>query len=202
MGKNWQGKRKNEHYYKKAKKEGYRSRAAYKLRQLNDKFGVIETGDVVVDLGAAPGSWLQFAREVVGESGFLLGVDLEEIDDLDYENVKTIQGDITEDGILDLIRDNLSDFPDVILSDASPDITGIWDVDHARSVDLCRSMLGIAKEILKPGGSVMVKVFQGEFYDDLVKEFDKNFDYRKSSKPKASRKRSAEMYIIGKGFSP
>ncbi len=96
MGKRWQEDRKNERFYKKAKKEGYRSRSAYKLYQLDDKYNILEEGDVVVDLGAAPGGWLQMAREKVGEEGFVLGVDLENIEELDYQNVMTVQADITE----------------------------------------------------------------------------------------------------------
>ncbi len=201
MGKRWQQKRKNEHFYKQAKKEGYRSRATYKLKQLDDKYSLIHPGDIVVDLGAAPGSWLQFARDKVGENGFVLGVDLEEIEDLDYENVKTVQADITESETIDIIQKNLPDSPNIIISDAAPNITGIWDVDHARSIDLCRSALKIADKVLKQGGFLLVKVFQGEFFDELLEDFKKKFSFCKASKPKASRKRSSEIYIIGKGFS-
>lgn len=202
MGKRWQKKRKKEHFYKKAKKEGYRSRASYKLKQLNDKYGVLKPSDIVVDLGAAPGGWLQVAREKVGEDGFVLGVDLEEIEELDHPNVRSIQDDITDEETKNRIRENLPDAPNVILSDASPDISGIWDVDHARSIDLSRNALNLAQEFLVPGGNVLIKVFQGEFFEDLLNDVEKCFEFHKSSKPEASRKESAEIYIIGKGFSP
>lgn len=202
MGKRWQEKRKNEHYYKKAKKEGYRSRASYKLEQLDEKYEILESGDVVVDLGAAPGGWLQIAREKVSEEGFVLGIDLEPIEELEYSNVKSLRGDITEMETKDLIEENLPQSPDAILSDASPDISGIWDVDHARSVELGRATLNLARELLKPGGNVLIKAFQGEFFDDLMKDVKESFSFHKASKPEASRKESAEIYIIGKGFSP
>ncbi|MBS3815790.1 MAG: RlmE family RNA methyltransferase, partial [Hadesarchaea archaeon] len=136
MGSRWQKKRKKEHYYKKAKKEGYRSRAAYKLKQLNERYNLIHSGDTIVDLGAAPGGWLQVARELTGEKGVVLGVDLDEIEEIPAKNIKTIQGDITEEEIIENIQNELLDSPDVILSDVSPNISGIWDVDQARSVDL------------------------------------------------------------------
>lgn len=202
MGRRWQKKRKEEHFYRKAKREGYRSRASYKLKQLDEKYELLGRGDVAVDLGAAPGGWLQVAREKVGEKGFVLGVDLESIEELDYQNVETVQADITEPETEDLIRENLPRPPDIILSDASPDISGIWDVDHARSVGLARATLNLSRGLLEVGGNVLIKVFQGELFDDLMKDAKGIFDFHKASTPKASRKGSAEIYVIGKGFSP
>lgn len=202
MGKRWQQKRKNEHFYKKAKKEGYRGRAAYKLKQLNDKYDLLKPGDAVLDLGSAPGSWLQVAREIVGEEGFVLGVDLEPIENLDRENVKTIQADITDSKTSEVIQKNIPRPPNVILSDASPNISGIWDVDHARSVGLARAALNLSSELLQPGGNVLIKVFQGEIFNDFLKEVKRTFDFCKASEPKASRKESAETYVVGRGFSP
>ncbi|KXA92984.1 23S rRNA methyltransferase [candidate division MSBL1 archaeon SCGC-AAA259E22] len=202
MGKDWQKKRKNDHFYKKAKKKGYRSRAAYKLRQLDKKYRILKSGDTVIDLGAAPGGWLQVAREKVGENGFVLGVDLEEIEDLGYRNVSTIQCDITDPETVEIIEEKLYNPPDVILSDASPDISGVWDVDHARSIDLARSVFSLAEKLLKPGGNILIKVFQGEFFPEFLKDTGELFEFHKSSKPKASRNESAEIYIIGKGFKP
>lgn len=202
MGKDWQNKRKNEHYYNKAKEEGYRSRAVYKLNQLNEKFGILEPADVVIDLGAAPGGWLQATREIVGEKGFVLGVDLESIEDLNYQNVKTIQADITEMESEDIIKENLPDSPDAIISDAAPDISGIWDIDHARSVELARSAMNLSRRLLKPGGNTLIKIFQGEFFDDFMNDVKQCFKFSKSSKPDASRKKSAETYVIAKEFIP
>ena len=195
-----QRERKREHFYRMAKRAGYRSRAAYKIRQLDKRYNLLQCNDVVVDLGAAPGGWLQVACERVGEEGFVLGIDLQEIAELPYENVKTIVADITDASTPELIRNNLPRAADVVLSDASPKISGIWDVDHARSVELARAALTIAGRVLAPGGRSLVKVFQGEFFEDFVDEVRKKFEFVKISKPLASRKGSAEVYVIAKGF--
>lgn len=199
MTKRWIKERKREYYYKKAKKEKYRSRAAYKLKQLNRKFDLIRRGDKVLDLGAAPGGWMQVSREAAGQEGFVLGVDLDEIKDFGLENVKSIQGDFTEEEMVGRIK-TLLPKADVVISDASPDISGVWDIDHFRSVELCRSALAIAREILKPGGNFLAKVFQGGGLEDFFREVKGEFSYAKRTKPRASRGRSAEVYIIGKGF--
>ncbi len=201
MGKQWQRERKREHFYRKAKSSGYRSRASFKLQQLSQRYNLLRRGDVVVDLGAAPGGWLQVARKAVGEDGFVLGVDLQPIDKLSGGNVVTIQADITEPGTAVTIENRLPKPAAVVLSDASPDISGIWDVDHARSVDLAQNVLGIAAKILKPGGRMMVKVFQGDMFDEFLVAVRKKFGFVKVSKPEASRKRSAEVYIIAKKFA-
>lgn len=201
MGKRWQKKRKKEHFYKKAKKEGYRSRAAYKLKQLDDKFEILEPGEVVVDLGAAPGGWMQAAREKVGDEGYVIGVDLEPIEELGYENVKTLQADITDPDIGKTILKDLPRPADVIISDASPDISGIWDVDHARSIGLARAALNLSGDVLVPGGNLLIKVFQGEMFNEFVMEVKNSFKFHKASKPDASRKESSEIYVIGKSFS-
>ena len=192
--------RKREHFYRMAKRAGYRSRASYKVKQLSDRYNLLRRGDVVVDLGAAPGGWIQVAHEDVGEGGFVLGVDLQEITKLHYENVKTIVADIIDASIPELIRNNLPRAADVVLSDASPKISGIWSVDHARSVELARAALTIAGRVLAPGGRSLIKVFQGEFFEDFVGEVREKFEFVKISKPLASRKGSAEAYVIAKGF--
>jgi len=192
--------RKREHFYRMAKQAGYRSRASYKVKQLNKRYNLLQRGDVVVDLGAAPGGWLQVARGGVGEEGFVLGVDLQEITKLPYENVKTIVADITDASTLELIRNNLPRTADVVLSDASPKISGVWSIDHARSVELARAVLTIAGRVLAPGGRSLIKVFQGEFFEDFVGEVREKFEFVKISKPPASRKGSAEAYLIAKGF--
>lgn len=201
MGRRWQNERKKEYFYKKAKKEGYRSRASYKLRQLDDKYDLIESKDIVLDLGAAPGGWLQVVGERVGEKGFGLGVDLESIEELDYENIETIRADITEPKIKNIIQEKLPRPPNVVISDAAPDISGIWDVDHAKSIEIARAALEIAVDMLEKDGNVLVKVFQGEFLSELRSDFRNRFDFFKATKPDASRKESAEIYIVGKGFS-
>ena len=200
MGKQWQRERKKEHFYKMAKNKGYRSRASFKLQQLNNKYDLLRKGNVVVDLGAAPGGWLQIALEKVGEKGFVLGVDLEPIKNFSKPNLATIQADIIEPETVATIRELLPRKADVVLSDASPDISGIWNIDQAKSVDLAQCVLIIASQILKQDGKMLIKVFQGAMFDELLTDIRKNFGFVKVSKPEASRKRSAEVYIIAKEF--
>ncbi|MDI6643199.1 MAG: RlmE family RNA methyltransferase [Candidatus Hodarchaeaceae archaeon] len=192
--------RKLEHFYRKAKELKLRSRAAFKLKQLDNRYNMLRRGDVVVDLGAAPGGWLQVAREKVGREGAVLGVDLQPIAKLPHENVKTLVADITDPSVPDLIRQNLPRQADVVLSDASPKISGVWSVDHIRSIDLARAALAIAERVLTPGGKLLVKVFQGELFEKIVGEARERFELVKVSKPLASRKGSAEVYVIAKGF--
>ncbi len=195
----WYKDKKNEYYYKKAKRERYRSRAAYKLKQLNRKFDLIRRGYKVVDLGAAPGGWMQVTRELVAKEGFVLGVDLEEIEELGFDNVITLKGDFTNKETVQKIIDTVG-YVDAVISDASPNISGVWDIDHYRSVELCRSALEIATMVLRNRGNFLVKIFQGREVDDFFKEVKDNFTLAKRTKPKASRGKSAEIYIIGKGF--
>jgi len=183
-----------------AKREGWRSRAAFKLMQLNKRYDLMRGGDVVVDLGAAPGGWLQAAREIVGREGFVLGVDLQPISKLHYDNVATIVADITNMGTPDAIKEKLPRNADAIISDASPSISGVWDVDHARSMELAKAALSIAEKVLVPSGGLLIKVFQGDLLDDFLDEVRQRFEFVKMSKPLASRKGSAEIYIIGKGL--
>ena len=192
--------RKREHYYRMAKRAGYRSRASYKLKQLNSRFGILKRGDVVVDLGAAPGGWLQVSREEIGDHGFVLGVDLQPVLKLPYENVRMIVADITDPSTPELIKRNLPRISNVVLSDVSPKISGVWGVDHFRSITLARAALGIAERVLSRGGKLLIKVFQGEFFDEFVDDLRKKFELVKVSKPPASRKGSAEAYIVCKGF--
>lgn len=190
--------RHKDHFYRKAKEEGYRSRASYKLLQINQKHNVIKKGDTVVDLGAAPGGWLQVAKEISG--GFVLGVDIQNIAPLD--GVETLRGDITHSSTLESISGMIEKTrgADVVICDASPNLSGNWNLDHARSIDLCRSALDVATKILKPGGNFVVKVFQGDMFSDFLAEVKKHFSFVKVYSPQASRKESAEIYIIGKGF--
>jgi 23S rRNA (uridine2552-2'-O)-methyltransferase len=201
MSKQVKRERKREHFYRLAKHKGYRSRAAFKLKQLNRRYGLLHKGDVVVDLGAAPGGWLQVARECVGAKGFVLGLDLQPITKLPYDNVVTLRGDLTDPAMPGLIHERLPRSANVVLSDASPKISGVWNVDHVRSIELARAVLAISDSILCKGGRLVVKVFQGELFNDLMADIRQRFDFAKISKPIASRKRSAEVYIIAKGFT-
>lgn len=201
MGKRPARERKREHFYRMAKRVGYRSRAAFKLKQLDQRYGLLRRGGVVVDLGAAPGGWLQVARERVGDEGFVLGVDLQPIAKLPHDNVVTLVADITDEVTPELARNKLPRPADIVLSDASPKISGVWDVDHARSIELARAALAIAGAVLAPSGRLLVKVFQGEMFEDFVGDVRGKFGFVKVSKPTASRKGSAEAYIIAKGFT-
>jgi 23S rRNA (uridine2552-2'-O)-methyltransferase len=189
--------RKRDYYYKKAKEEKYRSRAAYKLLQAVEKYHFIKNGDVVIDLGAAPGGWLQSTRKVIGKKGFVLGVDLRRVEPFPEDNVRTIIGDITEQETVEQILSMLPRKADVVISDASPNISGIWEVDHARQIDLAQRALEIAIETLKPQGNFFVKVFQGDMLDDFVKKVGGHFEVVRVIKPKASRAKSSEVFILG-----
>lgn len=183
-----------DYYYWKAKKEGYRSRAAYKLLQMNRTFKLIREGDLVLDLGATPGGWSQVAA-LLGAR--VVAVDINPMKHL--ENVTFIRGDITLPETLEKIREISPDY-DVVMSDASPKISGKWTIDHLRSIDLARASFSIAKEVLKPGGNFVVKVFQGEEIQKFFNELKPHFRFKKFHSPQASRKRSAEVYFIGKRF--
>ena len=189
-----------DYFYLKAKEEDYRSRASYKLIQTTRKFQFIKPRDVVVDLGAAPGGWLQVARKIVGAKGFVLGVDLINIKPLECANVVTIVGDIIEPETVDRIAAILPRKADIVISDVSPHVSGIWEVDHARQVDLANKSLQIASSVLKGDGNFFVKVFQGELFNSFLRSMKKSFMEVKVIKPKASRKESAEIYVLGLGF--
>jgi len=197
LPKAWLQERKRDYYYKKAKEEKYRSRAAYKLFEAAQKYHFINYGDVVVDLGAAPGGWVQAARKIVGGKGFVLGVDLKPIEPFPQSNVKTIIGDITEEEVIEQILRMLPRKADAVISDASPNISGIWEVDHARQIDLAQHALKIAMETLRPPGNFFVKVFQGDLLDNFIKKMKKHFEIVKIVKPKASRAKSSEIFLLG-----
>lgn len=197
MPKEWLEKRRRDYYYRKAKEENYRSRAAYKLIQAVKKYGFMKPGDVVVDLGSAPGGWLQAARQIVGEKGFVLGVDIKDIEPLEYENVYTIVGDIRDPNIIGRIKAILPRSADVVISDASPNISGVWELDHARQIELAESSLNIALSILRAGGNFFTKVFQGELLNQFLGKVKMYFSQVRVIKPEASRKESAEIYILG-----
>lgn len=187
----------HDHFYKMAKKEGYRSRAAYKLKQINTRFRIIRRGDAVVDLGAAPGGWTQVAAELAGNHGTVVGVDLQPISSID--GAVTIIGDIRSEATLDAIR-QVTSSADVVLSDAAPNLAGDWSYDHARSVDLAEHALACAQKILRPGGNFVVKVFQGDLFSGYLQNVKVLFRNVYSHSPMASRKASAEMYIVAKMF--
>ena len=186
-----------DYYYHQAKEDGYRSRASYKLKQINEKHKIINRGDSVVDLGAAPGGWLQVAKELSG--GKVLGVDLQKITPI--EGVETIMGDINADSTIKKIIKAVGEKgADVVLCDAAPNLSGNWSYDHARSIELATSALECAKKILKPKGNFVVKVFQGDMFKDYMDKVRDNFVHVKAYSPQASRSQSAEIYVVGKKF--
>ena len=199
MSDQWMRMHKQDPYYKHAKAEGYRSRAAYKLKQINNKFKLIRNGDLVLDLGSAPGGWAQVATELVGKSGKVVGVDLDQVDDVD--DVTFLVGDITERETVEMIKELLNgELVDVLISDASPNISGNYSVDQARSVYLAEAALDMAKQFLKPGGNFIVKVFEGSDFSGFISKIKSAFRKRKNLSPAASRSRSSEIYAIGIGF--
>ena len=200
MPKAWIRDRKREYYYKKAKEENYRSRATYKLAQANEKYGFIKRNDVVVDLGAAPGGWIQAARKMTGKNGYVLGIDLKPIEPFTQEYVRTIIADFTEPDIVEQIRSFLPREADVVISDAAPNITGVWEVDQAKQIDLATKALEIAQCVLRPQGNFFVKLFEGEMFNEFILTAKELFETVKIVKPQASRQKSSEMYLLALGL--
>jgi 23S rRNA (uridine2552-2'-O)-methyltransferase len=195
----WYTEKKKEHFYKEAKKTGYRARSAFKLLQIQLRFKLIPKNGIVVDLGAAPGGWSQVAKEIVGEQGIVIGVDLSSIQPL--ENVQFIQGDITQAETVERIKNLMNNRRvDSVLSDMSPDISGCYSVDQARSAWLCECALHVADQILKPDGHFICKIFEGADTKTFIEKVKYRFRVVKTFSPEASRKSSSEIYIIGKSF--
>ena len=189
------GMARRDEYYNKAKQQGYRSRSAYKLKQLDDTADLIGAGDTVLDLGAAPGGWLQVATERA-EEGRVVGVDRQRIEEI--EGVETIRGDLTEEATHEKLKADIGE-ADLVLSDMAPNMSGEYDLDHARSVYLARQALDIARTVLAPGGDLVVKVFDGRDLDDLEADIAAEFEYVRTVRPDASREESSELYLVGKG---
>ena len=187
-------------FYRKAKEEGYRSRAAYKLLELNRRFHLIRPGDRVVDLGAAPGGWLQVASQLAGKKGRVLGVDIQPIEPVAEENVLILQGDVTSEECQERIMELLGSRADCVLSDLSPRLSGIRYADVSRSSELVRSALQIASRLLRPGGNFLVKTFVGEELNPLSLELKVHFRSLKRTRPESTRKGSSEIYLCAQGL--
>lgn len=183
-----------------AKAKGYRSRAAYKLLEAIKRFKFISNGDLVIDLGAAPGGWLQVARETVGEKGRVIGIDIEPISALPYKNVVTIRSDISNDSDIVNLLEDVKGKVNAVLSDVSPNISGSWDIDHARQIYLTEKGLEIAKKILIRNGNFFVKLFHGPELKDFENEVRTSFRHVRFVKPKASKAKSSEIYLLATGF--
>ncbi|WP_123537046.1 23S rRNA (uridine(2552)-2'-O)-methyltransferase [Halosimplex salinum] len=193
-------------YYNRAKQQGYRARSAYKLKQLDRTAGLFGPGNTVVDLGAAPGGWLQVAAEEVDEHGTVVGVDRQRIDPIeDHDNVEYVRGDITEESTIEEIVERVGaegeDRPvDVVISDMAPNMTGDYDLDHARSAHLARQAFEVADEVLAPGGDLAVKIFDGQDVAPLQEDMEEQFEYVRQVRPDASRDSSSELYLVAKGY--
>jgi len=189
-------------FFKKAKQEGYRSRAAYKLVELQQRFHLINAGDKVVDLGAAPGGWLQVAAKLVGANGKVIGVDLQPIQPFHERNVVLLQGDVLTGETQTRIKELIGGLAHCVLSDMAPKLSGIRDADMARCQELNRLALQVAKELLRPGGVLLVKSFVSEDLQTYSAELRNYFATVQRTKPEASRQGSSEFYFYAKGYQP
>lgn len=195
----WLDEHVNDPYVKQAQKDGYRSRASYKLIELNEKDKLIRPGMLIMDLGSAPGGWSQVAGRMVGDHGRVIATDILKMDTL--ENVDFIQGDFTEDAVFNQILELLNGRkPDLILSDMSPNISGIGSADQASSIYLLELALDMVRQVLKPHGNFVAKMFQGEGSDEYLKQVRACFEKVVVRKPDASRSRSREVYFVAKNF--
>ncbi len=180
----WYIEKKREHFYKEAKRVGYRARSAFKLKQIQKKFHIFSKKDLVIDLGAAPGGWSQVAKELIGESGIIISVDILPIRPLN--GVIFIQGDITEEETGEKITQQTNNKrADVVISDMSPDITGNYSVDQARSIWLCKKALETTETLLKPGGHFICKIFEGEDAQKFIAIVKQRFNMVKKFSPPA-----------------
>jgi 23S rRNA (uridine2552-2'-O)-methyltransferase len=186
-------------YVKRAQKEGWRSRAVYKLEEIQKADRILKPGSIVVDLGAAPGAWSQYAAREVGEKGEVIAVDLLPMDGMG--GVHFILGDFREQPVLDEILARIAGRPvDLVMSDMAPNLSGLDVVDQPRAMYLTELALDFSRQVLKPGGTLLAKVFQGSGFQELVRATREAFDDVRLRKPRASRARSAEMYLLAKGF--
>ena len=183
-----------------AKETGYRSRAVYKLKQINNKFNIFDEAKNVLDLGAAPGGWLQVAAEYIGEDGLIVGVDLLDIRPFELSSIVTIVGDVTDPLVQGEILSLFKGKADVVLSDMAPNVIGEWNLDEYLQIELARTALRLTDKLLKRDGWFVVKIFQGSEHLKFIEEVKAMFSYVKNFKPKASRKGSAERYIVARNL--
>lgn len=197
--KRWLERHINDEYVKLARQQGYRSRAAFKLIEINERDILLKAGITVVDLGAAPGGWSQVARKKIGKRGKVFALDILEMDPI--PEVNFIQGDFRENSVLEKFVELLGDAEiDLVISDMSPNVTGVSTVDQPRSMYLCELVLDFSRNHLKKGGTLALKVFQGEGFDGFVREMRESFNKLVTRKPKASRSQSREVYLVGSNY--
>ncbi|TLZ72160.1 MAG: RlmE family RNA methyltransferase [Methanobacteriota archaeon] len=195
MGKAWVKARRRDPYYRAAKAQGLRSRAVFKLVQIQERFGLIYAGDTILDLGAAPGGWSRAAAELVGPRGRVVAVDRVRLAPMD--GVTFVHGDFTDADTQAAIFEALRTPADVVICDAAPKLSGHRSLDVARTLDLARAALGLARRALRPGGRFVTKVFQGDGYRTFLSEVREDFDAVKGYVPPATSKGSAETYVVG-----
>lgn len=197
----WLDRHLSDPYVKRSQREGYRSRAAYKLLDIQEKDRILTPGTRVLDLGAAPGSWSQIASHLVGSGGCVIALDLLPIASIN--GVTILQGDFREAAVLAQLCEAIGEIPlDLVLSDMAPNITGTAVTDQSRIIYLLELTLELVRERLKPGGALVVKAFQGEGFDAYLRELRHRFDRVASRKPPSSRPESREIYLVAKGFHP
>lgn len=195
----WMQRHVNDEYVKRSKKDGYRSRAAYKLEEIQEKDRIIKQGQVVVDLGCAPGGWCQIAAPLVGKHGRVVGIDL--LDMPAVPGVDFLQGDFREDSFLAEMMKMLDGRQvDLVISDMAPNISGQTVVDQPRGIYLCELALDFCRQVLAPNGGFVTKIFQGEGFDDFFRDTRSSFGRVVTRKPKASRPKSREVYIVASQF--
>ncbi|HEY3081433.1 MAG TPA: RlmE family RNA methyltransferase [Chloroflexota bacterium] len=191
----WRREQARDRFFRQAKRESYRARSAYKLLELNRRFGLFKPGDAVLDLGAAPGSWSQVAAQVVGPRGRVVAVDLSPIEPL--EGVATLQADILDPAGLIEMRAALGRPADAVVSDVSPRVSGNRLADQARSIELALGSLEVAAELSRPGSSFAVKLFRGEDFDGFVERVGQAYRRARVAVPEATRSESREAYVLG-----
>ena len=197
--KGWLKEHFDDEYVLRAQQEGYRSRAVYKLLEIQKKDRLIKPGMTVVDLGAAPGSWSQVAANLAGEKGRVVALDILPMSSL--AGVEVIEGDFRDDSVLEQLLDTLDNRPvDLVMSDMAPNMSGMRDMDQPRAMYLTELALDLANQVLRKDGDMVVKVFQGEGFDEYLRELKKAFNKVLTRKPDASRARSREVYLVGRGF--
>jgi 23S rRNA (uridine2552-2'-O)-methyltransferase len=196
----WIDEHENDEYVQKARRLGYRSRARFKLEEIDQKDRLLKAGSKVVDLGAAPGGWAEYAAEKVGPRGMVIGLDILPMEPI--PGVLFLQADFTEDAALEVLDEvlGIESGIDLVLSDMAPNISGVDVSDQAKSMYLAELALDFAQKKLRTGGSFLAKVFQGAGFDEFLAELRTNFTTVVSRKPKASRARSREMYLLAKGY--
>ncbi|MDZ7851863.1 MAG: 23S rRNA (uridine(2552)-2'-O)-methyltransferase RlmE [Halomonas sp.] len=197
--KGWLKEHFDDRFVQQSWQDGYRSRASYKLLALDDKDRLLRRGMTVIDLGAAPGGWSQVAAEKVGSEGVVIASDILEMDAL--ADVDFVQGDFTEESVLEAILATLGDRPvDLVMSDMAPNMSGMAAIDQPQAMYLAELALDLARQTLSPGGTFLAKVFQGEGFDAFLKELRGSFTRVVTRKPEASRARSREVYLLAEGF--